>query len=285
MLRLLRFPLVRFVVTMVLFGALAVPLILLLSKAHVESDIAYELVGAASLLAAVFLVTRFVERRPFLATFYPPALAFRDLVSGFGVGAALVVAVIAMLATLGAYSEAGLSTRQPIRAVVDGILFFFIVAVFEETLFRGVIFRLFEETFGTITAIFVSASLFGAAHYMQPHATWTAAVAIGLEAGVLLDALFLQRRSLWIPVGVHWAWNLFLGPIFGAPVSGTMRDHLLAGHLAGSNLLTGGEFGPEAGVVTVVVCGAAGATFLARARRAGSFVAPMWRRPRARPQT
>ena len=61
------------------------------------------------------------------------------------------------------------------------------------------------------------------------------------------------RMPLWLPIGIHWAWNFFQGPVFGHAVSGNGTQSLIKPVIEGSDWLTGGSFGAEASVPAVVL--------------------------------
>ncbi len=109
---------------------------------------------------------------------------------------------------------------------------------------------------GTFWALIISGSLFGAAHLSNPNATWYAALAIAIEAGLMLGILFTMTKRLWLSIGCHFAWNFVQGGIFGAAVSGGKSRGLLLTNFSGPPILTGGEFGPEASIITVTICSA-----------------------------
>jgi len=70
-------------------------------------------------------------------------------------------------------------------------------------------------------------------------------------AGVWFGVAYLRTRSLWLPLGIHWAWNWALGSLFGLPVSGisSIASHpLLRGTDLGPAWLTGGSYGIEGGI-------------------------------------
>jgi len=74
-------------------------------------------------------------------------------------------------------------------------------------------------------------------------------------AGVWLAIAFLRTRTLWFPLGVHWAWNWALGSLFGLPVSGLTDlapNPLLRGIDSGPAWLTGGSYGIEGGLACTV---------------------------------
>ena len=132
-------------------------------------------------------------------------------------------------------------------AVLAGIL--------EELLFRGYLFRLSSRIVGTWGALIFTSALFGLAHLGNKGATLSSGIAIMLEAGVLLGSAYVVTQRLWFPIGLHIAWNFTEGSVFGMQVSGnSTASGLMRGSLTGSNLLTGGAFGPEASIVAVLVC-------------------------------
>ena len=134
-------------------------------------------------------------------------------------------------------------------------------AVGEEIVFRGAVFRLVNERFGTTAALLFSAALFGLLHLANPGATLVSTIAIALESGVLLAVAFLGARTLWLPIGIHFGWNFTEGSVFGAAVSGGQSEGIFKFSLNGADLFTGGAFGPEASVIAVVVCLAVSAIF------------------------
>ena len=227
-------------------------------------------------LAVYLAYVRWIERRWPVAEL-ALAGAGRELGSGLVLGAALFCVTLGVLAAFGLYGAQGL--RSP-AVLVTPFAVSFGAGVLEELLFRGVIFRLIEGALGTWLALAISAALFGLVHLGNPNATWFAGLAIALEAGVMLAAAYVLTRRLWLPIGIHAAWNFTQGGIFSVAVSGGSTRGLIDGALAPTpTWLTGGEFGAEASVVAIVACTALGAVLLAMAHKRGRFVAPRWKRP------
>jgi membrane protease YdiL (CAAX protease family) len=158
-----------------------------------------------------------------------------------------------------------IGTRGPI-ALFGAVPLAIGAGLAEEVALRGVVFRVVEEWLGTAAALAISALLFGLLHLGNPHATWWSSLAIAIEAGVLLAVAFTVTRRLWLPIGIHAAWNWTQSAVFGAAVSGTSSVGWLRGQLHGPEILTGGEFGPEASLPAVVICLAV-AVVLFRRRR------------------
>jgi uncharacterized protein len=208
------------------------------------------------------------ERRP--ADELARAGAGRALGRGAVLGAGLFTLVIALTALLGGYEVVGVGSVGGLLATIGMMS---AIAVGEELLFRGVVFRLLEERAGTWIAAAASAVLFGFVHLVNPGATLWGAVAVAM-AGVMLVAAYVATRSLWLPIGLHFAWNVVQGGVFGTAVSGSDETPagLLRGVATGPTAIGGGTFGPEAGLPAVVVIVIVTVLFLRRAVREGRIL-------------
>src|SRR5690349_2470335 len=220
------------------------------------------------------LSARWLDRRrpDELARDGAPGLLGRGLL----IGAAANAVVVGLIALTGGYQVLGFGSAG--GAV--GILGLMVgVATTEELLIRGVLFRIVEGWLGTWGALILTGLVFGGLHLVNPDASIVGALAIAIEAGGMLGAAFVVSRSLWLPIGMHLAWNAVLGGVFGATVSGAEgTPGLLRSALTGPEILTGGAFGPEASVVSVLVCSLVTVLFLRRARAEGR-IRPRRRRP------
>jgi membrane protease YdiL (CAAX protease family) len=208
---------------------------------------------AVCALLTVVAVTRLIERRK-LADIGLGVWRFGiDWLKGAGVGAAYLCASVGILAVFGGYRITGVTFAG--QALAGGLVLHLLVGVFEETLFRGILFRFLEEGFGSWIALTVTALFFGLSHLNNPHATVWSTIAIALEAGVSIGAAYMATRSLWFAMGLHTAWNFLQGAIFGVAVSGNgaPTDSLFQPLIQGNPWLTGGAFGIEASVIAVVL--------------------------------
>ncbi|MGI5864758.1 MAG: CPBP family intramembrane glutamic endopeptidase [Myxococcales bacterium] len=280
--RIIEFPVTNLVLG-TLFVAGPVVLIDLLLGSFGASRFSRDLAGDAGSLVAILAVcgayvgyVRFVERRSVVE------LGRERLVVEFGaglaLGALLFVATVLSLWLLGACT---IETGEGWRSLRYAITISLCAGFFEELWMRGVLFRVIEKSLGSWIALAISALVFGFAHAGNPNASVQGMIAIALEAGILLAAAFICSRRLWLPIGLHAAWNFTQGGVFGAPVSGAPAHGYFAAKFSGSELLTGGAFGPEASIVAVVVCLTAAVGLLVLARRRGRFVPPFWRRARS----
>lgn len=116
----------------------------------------------------------------------------------------------------------------------------------EELLARLVIFQLLSCAFGLSAGVAISALLVGAAHLHNPNAAILSAVAIAIEAGLLLSGFYIATNLRWMSIGAHAGWDFTLGAILGAPVSGLPchESWLITRFDATAPVwLTGGAFG------------------------------------------
>lgn len=234
-----------------------------------------DLVRAAAALALYVGLVRLVERRPVVEL--AGGSAGKELLRGVAIGAGLFAAVIGVIALAGGYRITGLGTAPGVAILLSASI---AAGIAEELAFRGLLFRITEELLGTWGALAISAVVFGASHLSNPGATVWGAIAIAIEAGVLLGAAYVATRRLWVPIGLHIAWNFTQGGIFGVTISGSGlgTDGLFRSTLGGPTLITGGSFGAEASLPAVLLCLAVGVAFLVLAHRTGRIRPPMWRR-------
>jgi len=125
----------------------------------------------------------------------------------------------------------------------------------EEMLFRGYGFQVLMRVLGEWATIVPVAVLFAALHSGNPHST-PLALFNTAGFGVLFGFALLRSGDLWLPIGLHFGWNFTL-PLFGVNVSGfTMRVTNYSMEWTAGPLFSGGEYGPEASVLTSLVLAA-----------------------------
>lgn len=222
---------------------------------------------------AYWLFVRFVERKPF--TDFAPEGAVREWVVGLLLGAGAMALSIGIIAAMGGYTVTG---TNPASVLIPVLGMAIMSGVWEEIFMRGILFRFVEQWLGSWVALIFSAAFFGFAHMGNDNATVLSSVAIALEAGILLAAIYMLTRRLWAAIGLHMAWNFTQGGIFGVAVSGGEMKGILASQMQGHPLLTGGAFGAEASIPAMVVCTTLGLVCLALAWKRGHFISMSWSR-------
>jgi membrane protease YdiL (CAAX protease family) len=221
------------------------------------------------------ILVRWMERRQAIEVGLPHAVP--HALGGALIGVSLFASVYAVMWACGAATFKGWSATDHLPLALGLSL---MAGIGEELIFRGAVYRLFEEGFGSFFALLLSGGLFGLLHAANPGATVASTLAIALEAGILLAAAYMLTRSLWLPIGLHFGWNFAEGGIFGAAVSGHAAKGLINAPLSGPDFLTGGKFGPEASLPAVGVCVTVALVMLVLAAQRGEWK-PMRFRMRA----
>jgi hypothetical protein len=279
--RIVDFPLVAMVIALViaiacftvgmLLGKYLVPPI-----AGMSMQVKFDLLSIPLLIIAYELVIRRLGERP--RDDYRDPNALKHLGIGLGAGLLIFSLAVAVAAVFGVYRITGPGDASDLLPALIGPTLF--AAVSEELIFRGILFRWIEDFGGSWMALLLTSALFGAAHLHNPNASVIAAVGIAFEAGVMLGAAYMLTRSLWMPMGLHAAWNFTQGEIFDIPVSGTKVHGFVTARLSGDPLLTGNGFGLEASLIAIVIATVFGLWLLWLAIRKGEVVKPWWARRR-----
>lgn len=208
----------------------------------------------------------------------PARGAVKGLSLGILLGFVLFSAIVGIAALIDVYNIVG---EGGFGSMLDTAIVMAIMPAFmEEILFRGILFRHLEQFGGSWFALALTSALFGLAHIFNPNASALSSLAIAIEAGILLGGAYMLTRSLWMAIGLHFAWNFTQGFIFDVPVSGIDQHGMVEASLSGNVLLSGGTFGLEASLIAMVIATVAGIWLVMRAVKAGELVRPWWVRRR-----
>lgn len=134
------------------------------------------------------------------------------------------------------------------------LVFFLLISIHEEVIFRGYVTSLLAQNMHFIPALIIAALIFAAVHIGNADFTWMGFGSIFL-GGYLLGILYLKYQNLYLPIGMHWFWNYYHGNILGFDVSGLDVPAVLSLQLNGAEWWTGGEFGLEGSLLTVILLG------------------------------
>jgi len=153
----------------------------------------------------------------------------------------------------------------------------FSVAIFEETLLRGIIFRIVEEKLGSHISLVISAIIFGAVHLLNPDSSVISSVCIGI-VGLMFGAAYIYSRSLWLPIAIHFSWNFVQSGIFGTITSGNEKtSSLLNTNISGAELITGGAFGPEGTIQATIFWSLVSIVFMVLVTKQNKLIKPFWK--------
>ncbi len=213
-------------------------------------------VATIPLLSAVVITTgfiRYVDKRSISAL----GLAYTgDSLTNVAYGASVAVGCVSfafLAAILMGYIDIRRSklTEDYISHLplfVGGIIDFLAGSVFEEVIFRGYVFFLFYEAGGAHLAIIGSSVLFTVAHVVKHPGAPLLYVLNAFVFGMIAAAARYFTGTLWLPVGLHFGWNVVSGPIFGLPVFGKVYERgMVVSEVSGPEWLTGGAHSLDAG--------------------------------------
>jgi len=246
----------RIVAFVVIAGTVGVPLTILAGEAA-PGVVAAQMVSAiAAVAVATLLLTRFAHRKPFTAVGLAirPSIG-RELGLGLLIGFLMMAGIFLVLVALGYVTLVGrgLTPAGVGEVVLHAALLFGLGAFFEEFTFRGYLFQTLIQGVTFLPAMIIFALLFSAAHVWNPNTTPLAMVNIAL-AGIWLSFAYMKTRRLWLPFGLHCAWNFSQTTIFGLPTSGNEMAGraVVQAIVTGPEWLTGGAFGPEGGALATL---------------------------------
>jgi membrane protease YdiL (CAAX protease family) len=265
--RLMRHPLARMIT-----AALAMFLPLALSFALMEALLPKDMGSTWSNMVAALVcalgywvyVNR-VERRQ--VTELSGSGASAEWTSGAGLGVLLGLLTMAPLYVLGVYRIEGVGESFRLLKQIPEMA---LVSVIEELLIRGVMFRIAEQAWGSRRAMMFSTVLFVAAHL--PGEISMLGVLVTAAASLAFTAAYQLSRRLWLPMGMHFAWNYLFSAVFSVPVSGHEANGWLHGSLSGPEWLSGGAYGVEASTMALLVWVVAATILLRRVYIHGKFV-------------
>ena len=146
------------------------------------------------------------------------------------------------------------SWQPRVTALTLTWLFAFVLVAFaEEVLNRGFIMAVLRRCRNHVfVLIFLPSVIFGAIHLGNPSVTLLSVFNI-IIVGILFSYMFIKSGNIWMCIGYHFTWNVFQGIIYGMPVSGLNIPGIITTHFTRDNILNGGGFGIEGGILTTLV--------------------------------
>jgi len=166
---------------------------------------------------------------------------------------------------------------NPASVLISPFAFALTAGFVAEIIIIGIVFRLLEEQTGTVIALLIFITLFAVLHVNAKGATIVSVGATALQAGLMLPAAYVFSRNLWLPIFIHFGWDLAEPGIFGGiNSSSSLTQGLLTSKIAGNTLLTGGESGPQNSLTSLLLCLGTGFIFLVLAKRKDKLIKPRW---------
>jgi uncharacterized protein len=217
--------------------------------------LSFLLLQMVAVTAATLFCMAVIERESFLHIgLRMDSSAIRAALAGVGLASVMLTLVFVVELTTGIARTTflPLDAGKAASILASGLLFFSIVAIEEEMIARGYPFLVLQRRYSNVVAILLTAIVFSLMHAGNPSVTVFALINIFL-AGVWFGVARVLSATLWLPIGLHLAWNFMLGTVYGYPVSGIIGESVLKTDTAGPEWITGGYFGPEGGILVTVV--------------------------------
>ncbi|MDX1415639.1 MAG: type II CAAX endopeptidase family protein [Candidatus Promineifilaceae bacterium] len=215
------------------------------------------------------------ERRP-LKTVGMERPILRKYLRGLLLGLLMFAGAVALLALLGmvdSETTGGGFSLVSVSGALIIILGWIVQGAAEEVLTRGFILPIIGRRWGILAGILISSLLFAFLHLLNPNVTLISIINLALFG--LFAALYaLYEGGLWGVFAIHSIWNWAQGNLFGFEVSGTQIPSGMIFDLmeTGPDWITGGEFGPEGGLVVTIVLVISSLLILLAARRRGKIL-------------
>lgn len=244
------------------------------------SDISYAgflllgtLVTTLAITFSVYLARRFLDQRSFTSLgLQVNSQAVIDFLYGVGLTGLMIGLIFLGLWALGWLQIESFAWQvenwgSVTASILVMVALFTLVSWQEELLTRGYWLQNLSAGLSPSLGVLISSALFALAHWFNPNLNNQALLGLFLS-GLFLAYGYLRTKQLWLPIGLHLGWNLFEGTIFGFPVSGQYQYQLIRQTVTGPDIITGGAFGPEAGLilVPVLILGAVGIFWYTRKR-------------------
>lgn len=215
-----------------------------------------QLINLVVMTASVYIARRWLDKRSFASLGLKlDAKMWLDLLAGIVITFLMMGLIYLLMWMLGWITFEGFAWEfESASDVTMGLLgmlaVFILVGWNEELLSRGYQLQNLADGINLTWGVIISSAVFGILHLGNPNATWISAVGIFL-AGAFLAYGYTRTKQLWLPIGLHIGWNFFEGVGFGFPVSGMDFFTLTRITVDGPELVTGGAFGPEAGLIVL----------------------------------
>ncbi|MFR7490480.1 MAG: CPBP family intramembrane glutamic endopeptidase, partial [Romboutsia timonensis] len=206
----------------------------------------------------VFFRVKVIEKRSFSSIGFNKNNWLKKYSLGFLIGLAMMSIIVLILFPFG-YITVEKNPIQPvgisaIASVLVILLGWIIQGATEEIVTRGWLLNVLSTKYNIGVGLLISSTLFGLMHLTNPNVNYIAVINIIL-VGLFYGLYVIKTNDLWAVCGMHSAWNFDQGNIFGFKVSGldVSVGSLIDLNLVGSDFVTGGIFGPEAGITATFI--------------------------------
>lgn len=179
--------------------------------------------------------------------------SWKDLCIGLLIGA-ISFTIVAIMLLLTNSVELSNNFSQPnfTSALITQLIIFIFVGINEELFSRGYCMTVLKQTKKSWVPVVFSSIIFALMHSMNEGISLLAYINLFLF-GIVMAYLFIKTKNIWMCIGYHITWNYFQGNVFGFLVSGNTTDSIYSIKIINANLINGGSFGPEGGLIVTVL--------------------------------
>jgi len=212
------------------------------------------LITSAAITFSILFARRFLDRRSFTSLGLNwNRQAINDVIfgvalTGLMIGLIYLLEWIAGWLTVESLAWQSESWGNLAASILIMVILFGLVGWQEELISRGYWLQNLRDGLNLSLGVLLSSALFALAHSFNPNLSWQAFLGLFLS-GLFLAFGYLRTRQLWLPIGLHLGWNFFEGVVFGFPVSGQYFYQVIRQTVNGPDIITGGAFGPEGGLI------------------------------------
>jgi len=218
---------------------------------HPETTIQHLIISIFDLIGTfliIWIFVKFADKDKFINLGFNIKNRYKDLY--FGVFLGFISMFLGYMALIYNNEINYLTVKYNIKEIILSAFLFLIVAVVEETLFRGYILKNLMISFNKYIALMISSLLFAIAHGANPNMSLFSFFDLFL-AGIFLGISYIYTKNLWFPIALHFSWNLFQ-TFFGFNVSGQDMYSIIEFEIQENNLLNGGDFGFEGSILSTI---------------------------------
>lgn len=217
----------------------------------------FQAIGIIVMILTIYLVLRLIDKKRLKDIgFINIKRGFKHLSLGLIFGAvSMTLIFLILLATNNIELTNSFTQPQFSWSTLTGLIFFIFVGLNEELFARGYCMMALSQTGRRWVPIVVSAIIFSAMHLGNPNLKILGLFNIFL-VGILFSYMVVKTNNIWMAIGYHITWNYFQGNVFGFQVSGLDASGLYGIKVLNDNILTGGDFGPEAGILATIILAA-----------------------------
>lgn len=214
----------------------------------------FTLAECFAITISIFYSRRFFDKRTFSSLGLSiNSTIVKDIFAGAGIAAVMmglifIIAYYFKLININSFSWESDGIPRAVGQTLIWLIIFIMVGWQEELLSRGYQLQNLTDGINLTWGVIISSMAFAILHILNPGASWISTLGIFL-AGLFLALGYILTKQLWLPIGLHIGWNFFEGVVFGFPVSGMSTYKLVQIQASGPKLWTGGEFGPESGLL------------------------------------